>query len=204
MVFTPGAADSSGGVLTVENSGHTVVYANINLAGEDPNGGVPNLYTNMDFAIAGDASHNNNIFISDPLVTMQKPGNAPAAVGDGAILEINTPDSSNVTFTGATGKLVLDQPATFTGAVSGFGAQNGIDLSQIAFGANTTLGYSENNSGTGGTLTVSDGAQSAKIALLGNYMASSFAAAGDQHGGTLVTEASQSANQQPQLSHPHP
>ena len=143
MVFTPGAADSSGGVLTVENSGHTVGMPTSTSPVEDPNGGVPNLYTNMDFAIAGDASHNNNIFISDPLVTMQKPGNAPAAVGDGAILEINTPDSSNVTFTGATGKLVLDQPATFTGAVSGFGAQNGIDLSQIAFGADTPRLFGE-------------------------------------------------------------
>jgi hypothetical protein len=38
----------------------------------------------------------------------------------------------------------------------------------------------------------------AAIALLGNYMAGSFVAAADGHGGTLVTEA----QIQPLLSHP--
>jgi hypothetical protein len=41
---------------------------------------------------------------------------------------------------------------------------------------------------TGGTLTVSDGAHSANIALLGNYMASVFVASSDGHGGTAVTD----------------
>jgi hypothetical protein len=74
---------------------------------------------------------------------------------------------------------------------------------QIAFGGNNlTLGYAENDSGTGGTLSVGDGAHSANVALLGNYMASSFVTAADGHGGTLITEASQTA-QQPLLTHPH-
>ena len=38
------------------------------------------------------------------------------------------------------------------------------------------------------------------IALLGNYMAGSFAAAADGHGGTLVTEAQ--TGQAPLLAHP--
>ena len=52
--------------------------------------------------------------------------------------------------------------------------RHGIDLPDIAFGAQTTLAYSENATGTGGTLTVSDGRHAAAIALLGNYMAGSF------------------------------
>jgi hypothetical protein len=40
----------------------------------------------------------------------------------------------------------------------------------------------------GGTLTVSDGRHTAAFALLGNYMAASFVAVADGHGGTLVTE----------------
>ena len=93
---------------------------------------------------------------------------------------------------------MLDQPATFTGAVKNFGAQNGIDFSQIAFfGHAVTLGYSENNSGTGG-------AHTAKVALLGNYMASSFITAADGHGGTLFTEGSQTANPLVPLTTPHP
>jgi hypothetical protein len=55
--------------------------------------------------------------------------------------------------------------------VAGFGAQNHIDLPSIAFGAPTTLGYTENSTNSGGTLTISDGSHAASIALLGNYIA---------------------------------
>ena len=59
----------------------------------------------------------------------------------------------------------------------------------IGAGAATTLGYSANGSGTGGTLAVSDGTRAATIALLGNYIAGPFVTAADGHGGTLVTAA---------------
>ena len=71
--------------------------------------------------------------------------------------------------------------------------RNGIDLPDIAFGAQTTLADAANVNGAGGTLTVSDGRHAASIALLGNYMAGSFVTAADGHGGTLLTEASQNA-----------
>ena len=54
---------------------------------------------------------------------------------------------------------------------------------------------------TGGTLSVTDSTHTANIALLGNYMASSFVPSSDGHGGTLVTDPP--ANQQPLLTHPH-
>jgi len=40
-----------------------------------------------------------------------------------------------------------------------------------------------------GELTVSDGIHTANIALLGNYMASTFVMASDGHGGNLISEA---------------
>ena len=43
----------------------------------------------------------------------------------------------------------------------------------------------------------------AAIALLGNYMASSFVTAADGHSGTVITEGPQTANQQPLLTQPH-
>ena len=52
--------------------------------------------------------------------------------------------------------------------------RHGIDLPDIAFGAQTTLAYSENSADTDGMLTVTDGRHAASIALLGNYMAGSF------------------------------
>ncbi len=78
--------------------------------------------------------------------------------------------------------------------------RDGIDLPNIAFGAQTTLAYSENTAGTGGTLTVSEGRHAAAIALIGSYIAGSFVLGADGHGGTLVTEASQTAP--PLLTHP--
>jgi hypothetical protein len=79
--------------------------------------------------------------------------------------------------------------------------RHGIDLPDIAFGAQTTLAYSENATGTGGTLTVSDGRHAAAIALLGNYMAGGFIAAAGGHGGTLTTQT-QHTPPQPLLTHP--
>jgi len=82
-------------------------------------------------------------------------------IAGGSVLDISTPDSSKLTFAGSNATLVLDQTATFSGTVAGFGAQNHIDLPSIAFGAPTTLGYTENSTNTGGTLTISDGSHAA-------------------------------------------
>ncbi len=78
--------------------------------------------------------------------------------------------------------------------------QQGIDLPDITFGAQTTLAYAENRAGSGGMLAVTDGRHAAAIALLGNYMAGSFVAAADGHGGTLVTHTQTGPT--PLLSHP--
>jgi hypothetical protein len=86
-------------------------------------------------------------------------------------------------------------PAVPNGGSAQTFPRNGLDLPDIAFGAQTTLAYAANANGNGGTLTVSDGRHAASIALLGNYMAGSFVVTADGHGGTLLTEASQNAQQ---------
>jgi hypothetical protein len=98
-----------------------------------------------------------------------------------------------------TGTLVVDPPVngSLTPNASG-GADGSIDLSNIKFGANTTLGYSANTDNTGGTLTVSDGLHAQSLALVGQYAASSFVMASDGHGGTLITDPP--ASQQPNAS----
>jgi parallel beta-helix repeat protein len=146
---------------------------------------------------------------SGPTVTASEPPTGGSAtIGTGATLELGGACSEAVTFSGPTGTLVLGsssisggQSSNFTGTVSGFGAQDVIDLPGIAFDAQTTLGYLPDSDQTGGTLSLADGAQSAKTALLGTYMASSFAVASDHHGGTMVTEAWQASNQS-LLTHP--
>lgn len=100
--------------------------------------------------------------------------------------------------------MITDPPVVNGGSVAqGPGdalPRHDIDLPNIAFGAQTTLAYADNGKHTAGTLTVTDGRHAASLVLLGNYMAASFVAAPDGHGGTLVCEAQQT--QQPLLAHP--
>ncbi len=73
--------------------------------------------------------------------------------------------------------------------ISGFRGGDKIDIGYMAFGANTTLVYTANNSNTGGTLTVDDGnGDITNIALIGQYTTASFALASDGHGGTMITD----------------
>jgi hypothetical protein len=114
--------------------------------------------------------------------------------------------SSNFTSQTLSGTIEITDPAVVGGGsvVSSTPEAfptNGIDLPDLAFGSHTTLAYSENSAATGGVLTVTNGASVANIALLGNYVATSFVTAGDGHGGTLVSEAAQN-QQQPLLTHP--
>ena len=158
-------------------------------------------YTTANFHPGSDGS--GHLEITDPPVVEQKPGNAPATIAADTVLEVKVSDSGKMTFAGPTGTLWLDRPSTFTGKVADFGAQESIDLPGIPFGRHTTLGYSENSSDTGGILSVKEGTHIAKLALLGNYMATSFVTAADGHGGTLIPEAAQTANQLVPLTTPH-
>ena len=91
-------------------------------------------------------------------------------------------------------------PAVPNGGSAQTFPRQGLDLPDIAFGAQTTLAYAENRSEISGTLTLTDGRHATSVALLGNYMAGNFVAAADGHGGTLVTQAQ--TGPPPLSSHP--
>src|SRR5262245_33391964 len=111
--------------------------------------------------------------------------------------ELFGPSSVNVTFaSGATGSLILDASSQFTGTIAGLNSSapfNKIALCYIAFGSNTTVAYLASSADTG-TLTVSDGTNTANIALLGQYSPTSFNIASDGHGGTMVVDPSLSTS----------
>jgi hypothetical protein len=65
------------------------------------------------------------------------------------------------------------------------------------------LGFSENSSDPGGMMPVTDGSHTARVALLGNCVASSLAIAADGHGGALATEAPAAVNLQPLVTPLH-
>jgi hypothetical protein len=108
-----------------------------------------------------------------------------------------------VDFLSDTGTLKLENSASFAGTVAGLCGQDAIDFADIGFGGSSTLGYAANSDHSGGTLSVGDGTHMANIALLGSYMASTFAASSDGHGGTLISEAAQASSQTPALTQPH-
>ena len=85
----------------------------------------------------------------------------------------------------AAGTLKIDNAADFSGMVSGFGAHDTIDLSNV-LASTASLTYTANSSNTGGVLTVTDGSNTANIALNGEYSAADFHIAPDQTSHVLV------------------
>ena len=127
----------------------------------------------------------------------------PPAIAAGQTLTLGSAYAGTVDFVSDTGTLKLEDSSSFAGTVAGLHGRDAIDLADIGFGANSTLGYAANSDHSGGTLSVGDGMHMANIALLGSYMASTFDAASDGHGGTLISEAAQTSTQTPIVTQPH-
>ncbi len=107
-----------------------------------------------------------------------------------------------VTFgTGSTGMLSLYNSQSFTGTVAGLTTQTPLDLADIKLATVQTPTYL-NATTSGETLHVTDGSHIANIALLGNYLASTFAPTSDGHGGTILTDPPAVVAQN-QLTQPH-
>ena len=94
----------------------------------------------------------------------------------------------------------LDNSASFAGTVAGMTGQDTIDFAEIDPTKSQIPTY--HGDASGGTLTVTDGAHTANIALLGNYMASTFTPSSDGHGGTLIRDPVP-LNEQSSLAAPH-
>jgi len=124
---------------------------------------------------------------NQPVVILSNGETGKFTITDNVELEVVGASTVNVSFaSGATGELKLDHSPEFNGQIAGFTDQNLLDLADIAFGSNTTLGYVANSNNTGGTLAASDGTNTANIALLGQYTAASFVMSTDGSGGTLI------------------
>jgi autotransporter passenger strand-loop-strand repeat protein len=104
--------------------------------------------------------------------------------GGTAILSGTAFAGQTVTF-GASGTLALGNLPGFGAAISGLqtSAQK-VDLKGFASSTGETVGWVQ--SGTSGTLTVTDGAKVAHLTLIGSYATSDFKLAADGHGGTFV------------------
>ncbi|WP_198031744.1 Ig-like domain-containing protein [Bradyrhizobium sp. Ec3.3] len=115
-------------------------------------------------------------------------GTGTALISGAGSIEFGAGSTANTSFdASATGHLILDDAFHFTGTVSGLDGNDDIDIKGISFGAGTAVSFAENQAGTGGTLTVSDGAHTANIVLLGQYDPAGFAEKADTTNGTVIT-----------------
>jgi hypothetical protein len=113
-----------------------------------------------------------------------------ATVSDGGTLELNQTSCDHIVFQGETGSLVLDQPASFAGHISGFRGSapdaahsDTIDLVGID---HDSPGFLQTYNASTGLLTVTDGTHSATFNFDHFNAALNFAS--DHHGGTLITD----------------
>jgi hypothetical protein len=142
-----------------------------------------------DGTVAGAVNNLGLISATDAGGTLDITG---AVSGSGSVtiaagtLRFGSAFSQNVTFTGTTGVLDLANSQGYGGTITGFSHSGGtqLDLRDIAFVSAGEATFSGTSSS--GVLTVSDGTHTAKINLFGDYLASTFVAASDGHGGTLV------------------
>jgi len=109
-----------------------------------------------------------------------------ALISGMATLEFGAASSANTTFdAGAAATLKLDDSFHFSGTIAGFDADDLIDLADLQF-ANATASYAANAGNTGGVLTISDGAVSVHLALIGLYDPTHFQLAADAATGTMI------------------
>lgn len=115
-------------------------------------------------------------------------GSGQIAIGDGSTLELSgsAASSQTIRFTSGAGLLQLDQSAAFGAHVSGFTGNDQIDFTDIGFVSASEAIFA--GDATGGILTVSDGTHTAKVALVGDYLASTFVASSDGLGGVMVVD----------------
>jgi hypothetical protein len=120
----------------------------------------------------------------------------PFAIESGTTLELQGTSTDSVLFVnnaGISGTLVLDDAVAFSGQISGFtGTSTGsdaIDLKGVTFDSGTTWMYTPNGAGTGGALTIYEGATVVDtLNFAGNYTTANFTVQSDGNGGTRITD----------------
>jgi hypothetical protein len=191
-----GAGQLGAGPMTLVNNGaivamgtHALVIdtgpnAVIN-AGTLESAGSGGLIVNSDIANSGLIwAHGGSITIHGAVT-----GPGTATISGTATLEFGAAASADVAFSAdSAGTLVLDDPARFTGTISGLSSNDQIDLANISQSTVSVYSVTYSSSTNLTTLVVTDGKSADTIKLAGNYtINTSWNFASDGHGGTLVS-----------------
>ena len=122
-------------------------------------------------------------------------GTGVVTIAGGAAVFAST-FAQNVSFTAASGELMLFQSQGYTGTITGFSKANTdvLDLRDIKF---STATGSYAGTATSGVLTISDGTDTAHIHLSGSYVGVAVHLRTDSAGGTVVSLGSAGKAAQP-------
>jgi VCBS repeat-containing protein len=190
-----GAGHLGNGQLTLINNG-TIIATGANALIVDTGA---NIVTNSGtleatgtggLIIDGDVANSGLLWANGGNITISgsATGTGDAIIDKAGVLELGAASSVDTTFAAnATGTLKLDAASSYTGTVSGFGEGDTLDLADLIAGPSTAIAYTPNQDGTGGTLSITDGARAASIQLSGEYSVDSFHIASDAGTGTLVS-----------------
>jgi VCBS repeat-containing protein len=159
------------GVLTLLDGSNPVAY--LHLAGD---------YSNDAFVVT---------MIGTDVSQIVDPPAMHATIASGAVLELNTSSSENISFAGTAGTLLLDQPTGFHGQIGGLsGPGNVLDLAGLGV-IDTALSatFNPQNDTTVVAVTNFQNHQSVELTLDGNYSSASLNATSDGAGGIEIYES---------------
>ena len=185
---------ASGDVIYLKgfNATYTTATPTFNASSDTTSLLVTDPHDSLSVSLTLDGNYSADTFIASSASSgadIADPPPAPTIVNGGS-LDISAPSDDTVTFTGATGSLVLNQPESFTGQIIGFTGtapdaahSDTIDLVGINYGSSQ---FAELYNSVTGLLTVTDGTNSASITFDDFNATLDFAS--DGNGGTLITD----------------
>ncbi|MGY4282438.1 hypothetical protein ACVWXO_001658 [Bradyrhizobium sp. LM2.7] len=139
--------------------------------------------------LAQDAS--GGTLIADP------PPSSALTVESSSLVNLGSSFSQDITFVndnGTTGTLAIENSEDFTGVIHGFAGDGTIansdiiDLKDMNFASLTAATYTPSSDESGGTLTLSDGTDTASINFAGSYTLANFKFVSDGSGGTMIVD----------------
>ncbi len=185
---------TSSGVVTLgfDNPG-LVGGGNLTIGGNLFNSGLldVNKGTTVEVEGSGGISNHGSIDVAGGSLTSKALSGA-ATVEDGGDLEFGKASTASVTFGSGSNTLKLDDSKQFAGTISGLTNSDTIDLADLCYtSGKMTATYS--GTASGGTLTLSNGATSVKLALVGDYTNSTWTLSSDGKGGTDLVDPTSSS-----------
>ncbi len=118
-------------------------------------------------------------------------GTGAVTVEYGGALEFGRASSASVTFGSGSNTLKLDDSRRYSGTLSGLSNSDKVDLADL-FYRNGHMSAKYSGTASGGTLTLSNGFTSVRLALSGDYTSSTWTLSSDGRGGTNVVDPASS------------